>query len=213
MDEQMLNKVRNDAGFIAALDQSGGSTPKALRLYGIEEDAWSSEDEMFDLIHQMRTRIMTSPVFDGDRILGAILFIGNIVVTAAWMILAVRTGQRPVVHFSARMVTQADMLFTVPGVLLILLNGLRLSPAYGDGNILGASWVQVALVLLVLSGVVWAFFLLRYQNRLVQLSASGEQLSNEFLTTFRLWGIWGAVATVLPIISLVLMVFKPRLWG
>src|SRR5690606_9405176 len=74
MDEQMLNKVRNDAGFIAALDQSGGSTPKALRLYGIEEDAWSSEDEMFDLIHQMRTRIMTSPVFDGDRILGAILF-------------------------------------------------------------------------------------------------------------------------------------------
>ena len=74
MDEQMLNKVRNDAGFIAALDQSGGITPKALRLYGIEEDAWSSEDEMFDLIHQMRTRIMTSPVFDGDRILGAILF-------------------------------------------------------------------------------------------------------------------------------------------
>lgn len=74
MDEQMLNKVRNDAGFIAALDQSGGSTPKALRLYGIEEDAWSSEDEMFDLIHQMRTRIITSPAFNGDRILGAILF-------------------------------------------------------------------------------------------------------------------------------------------
>jgi len=147
------------------------------------------------------------------HILGAILFIGNIVVTAAWMILAVRTGQRPVVHFSARMVIQADVLFTVPGVLLILLNGLRLSPAYGDGNILGASWIQAALFLLVLSGAVWAFFLLRYQYRLVQLSASGEQLSNEFLTTFRLWGIWGAVATILPIISLVLMVFKPHLWG
>lgn len=74
MDEQQLDKVRSDAGFIAALDQSGGSTPKALRLYGVEEDAYSGEDEMFDLIHQMRTRIITSPAFTGDRVLGAILF-------------------------------------------------------------------------------------------------------------------------------------------
>ena len=70
----MLDKVRNGAGFIAALDQSGGSTPKALRLYGVEEDAWSTEDEMFDLIHAMRTRIVTSPAFTGDKVLGAILF-------------------------------------------------------------------------------------------------------------------------------------------
>jgi fructose-bisphosphate aldolase class I len=61
-------------GFIAALDQSGGSTPKALRLYGVEENAWSNEEEMFDVVHQMRTRIITSPAFDGERILGAILF-------------------------------------------------------------------------------------------------------------------------------------------
>ncbi len=61
-------------GFIAALDQSGGSTPKALGLYGVQEGAWSSEAEMFDLVHAMRTRIMTSPVFSGERILGAILF-------------------------------------------------------------------------------------------------------------------------------------------
>jgi fructose-bisphosphate aldolase class I len=74
VDEQQLNKVRNDAGFIAALDQSGGSTPKALRLYGIEEDAYSGEEQMFDLIHEMRTRIMTSPAFTGERVLGAILF-------------------------------------------------------------------------------------------------------------------------------------------
>lgn len=74
MDQQQFDKVKNKAGFIAALDQSGGSTPKALRLYGIEEGSWSNEDEMFDLIHQMRTRIITSPAFDGDRILGAILF-------------------------------------------------------------------------------------------------------------------------------------------
>lgn len=70
----MLNKVRTGQGFIAALDQSGGSTPKALQLYGIEDDAWSNDDEMFDLMHAMRTRIVTSPSFDGDRVLGAILF-------------------------------------------------------------------------------------------------------------------------------------------
>ena len=74
MNTEMLAKVRSDAGFVAALDQSGGSTPKALRLYGIKEDAYGSEAEMFDLIHTMRTRIITSPSFNGDRILGAILF-------------------------------------------------------------------------------------------------------------------------------------------
>jgi len=70
----MLNKVRTGQGFIAALDQSGGSTPKALKLYGVDEDAWSNDDEMFDLMHAMRTRIMTSPSFTGERVLGAILF-------------------------------------------------------------------------------------------------------------------------------------------
>jgi len=66
--------MRSDKGFIAALDQSGGSTPKALKLYGIDESAWSTEEEMFDLVHQMRTRIITSPAFNGDRVLAAILF-------------------------------------------------------------------------------------------------------------------------------------------
>jgi fructose-bisphosphate aldolase class I len=74
VDEQMLNKVANDEGFIAALDQSGGSTPKALKLYGIEEDAYSGDEAMYDLIHEMRSRIITSASFSGDRVLGAILF-------------------------------------------------------------------------------------------------------------------------------------------
>lgn len=74
MDVGEYEKVRAGTGFIAALDQSGGSTPKALKLYGINEDAYSSEEEMFGLVHKMRTRIITSPSFDGDRILGAILF-------------------------------------------------------------------------------------------------------------------------------------------
>ena len=72
--EQQLDKVKTQPGFIAALDQSGGSTPKALGLYGVTEDAWSNDDEMFAVVHKMRTRIMTSPAFNGDRILGAILF-------------------------------------------------------------------------------------------------------------------------------------------
>jgi hypothetical protein len=72
--QQQLEKIRSQDGFIAALDQSGGSTPKALRLYGIEESAYSNDEEMFDLVHAMRTRIVTSPAFDGKRILGAILF-------------------------------------------------------------------------------------------------------------------------------------------
>jgi len=72
--EKQLEKVKTAPGFIAALDQSGGSTPKALGLYGVTEDAWSNDDEMFDVVHQMRTRIITSPSFGGNRILGAILF-------------------------------------------------------------------------------------------------------------------------------------------
>ena len=71
---EQAEKVAHGAGFVAALDQSGGSTPKALKLYGIAEDAYSGDEQMFDLVHEMRTRIITSPSFDGDRILAAILF-------------------------------------------------------------------------------------------------------------------------------------------
>ena len=71
---EMAAQVANKDGFIAALDQSGGSTPKALKLYGVSEDAWSGENEMFDLIHQMRSRIIKSSAFTGDKVMGAILF-------------------------------------------------------------------------------------------------------------------------------------------
>jgi fructose-bisphosphate aldolase class I len=73
-NEQQLQKMKTHPGFIAALDQSGGSTPGALRLYGIKEGAWSNEDEMFAIVHRMRTRIITSPSFTGERIIAAILF-------------------------------------------------------------------------------------------------------------------------------------------
>ncbi|MBX3584769.1 MAG: fructose bisphosphate aldolase [Rhizobiaceae bacterium] len=74
MNKEMAAQAAHKNGFIAALDQSGGSTPKALKDYGIEASAWSSEAQMFDLVHQMRTRIITAPAFTGDKIMGAILF-------------------------------------------------------------------------------------------------------------------------------------------
>lgn len=77
MNQEQYERMRSGKGFIAALDQSGGSTPKALRLYGVTEESYSSEAEMFDLIHAMRTRMITSPAFNGDRVLGAILFEGT----------------------------------------------------------------------------------------------------------------------------------------
>lgn len=72
--QAMLSKIKDQTGFIAALDQSGGSTPKALKLYGVNEDAYSNDEEMFSAVHAMRTRIITSPAFNGYRVLGAILF-------------------------------------------------------------------------------------------------------------------------------------------
>ena len=77
MNQQMHEKVANGDGFIAALDQSGGSTPGALEAYGVEKGSWSTDEEMFDLVHQMRSRIITSPAFTGDKIIGAILFEGT----------------------------------------------------------------------------------------------------------------------------------------
>ena len=74
LNNEQLRTMKTRPGFVAALDQSGGSTPKALAAYGIPQGSWSNDDQMFALVHQMRTRVMTSPAFDGDRIIGAILF-------------------------------------------------------------------------------------------------------------------------------------------
>ena len=74
MNIDMRQQMGSGKGFIAALDQSGGSTPKALKLYGVDESAYSSESEMFDLVHAMRARIITNPAFNGDKVIAAILF-------------------------------------------------------------------------------------------------------------------------------------------
>jgi fructose-bisphosphate aldolase, class I len=74
VNKEQLQQMRSTPGFIAALDQSGGSTPGALRLYGIKEGSWSNDDDMFEIVHQMRSRMITSPAFNGERVIGAILF-------------------------------------------------------------------------------------------------------------------------------------------
>ena len=74
---EQMQKMKTQPGFIAALDQSGGSTPHALALYGIKDHAWKDDDEMFELVHHMRARVITSPSFNGDRIVGTILFEGT----------------------------------------------------------------------------------------------------------------------------------------
>ena len=149
------------------------------------------------------------------HILGAVMFTGNIIVTAAWMRLAERTKEPAVMHFASRGVNWADAFFTGPGVLLILLNGLALAAARW-GGVLETSWITAALALFALSGMAWAGFLLRYQHSLIRLSGdsigSGSQLPEDFVGVLHRWYAWGVVATVLPFISLFLMVVKPELW-
>lgn len=149
------------------------------------------------------------------HIFGAVIFLGNIIVTGVWMALAEQNKDKPTLHFASRVVNWADVFFTAPGVLLILANGLIMA-TNAWGGLLSTSWVTVALGLFTLSGIVWVGFLLRYQNQLIQLSsnavASGEQLPDAFFQVLHRWYFWGIAATILPLISLILMVVKPRFW-
>lgn len=144
------------------------------------------------------------------HIFGAIIFLGNIIVTGTWMFLAERNMQNATLHFAAKAVNWADVLFTGPGVLLVLANGLVMIASWGG---VGIGWIAVALGLFSLSGIVWVGFLLRYQELLIQLSsnsaASGEQLPEAFFQVLHRWYFWGIVATILPFMSMILMVVKP----
>ena len=147
------------------------------------------------------------------HIFGAVIFLGNIIVTGVWMFLAERAQEVATLRFASKVVNWADVLFTAPGVLLLLANGLILATTWG--GILGVSWITVALVLFTLSGVVWAGFLIPDQNRLIRLSANaqaGETLPKEYFQALHRWYFWGIVATVLPLISLGFMVIKPKFW-
>ncbi len=146
------------------------------------------------------------------HILGAILLLGNIVITGVWMFMAERTNNPDVMAFGVKMVNWADVFFTVPGIFLIIANGDILSEQWG--GVFNVSWIVVSLGLFVMSGIVWAGLLLRYQNSLIRLSQSMHDGKNplEFFSVLHKWYFWGATATVLPLTSLVLMFLKPKIW-
>ena len=148
------------------------------------------------------------------HIFGAVIFVGNIIVTAVWMVMAEQSKDKATLYFASKAVNWADVFFTAPGVLLTLANGQILATAAWGG--LSTSWIAVAFGLFILSGLVWVGFLLRYQNCLIQLAVrpavSGEPLPETFFQVLHRWYIAGIVATLLPLVSMMLMVFKPQLW-
>ena len=146
------------------------------------------------------------------HIAGAVIFLGNIIVTGAWMLMAERTRSPGVIHFSAKAVIRADFLFTLPGVLLVLLNGLFMASAGWGGVFHDVSWISVALALFTMSGIIWVGALLRLQHRMAVLSArpgDADSLSPQFYSALYKWYFWGIIAILLPLGSLYLMVAKP----
>jgi uncharacterized membrane protein len=113
-------------------------------------------------------------------------------------------------RFAAGALNWADVVFTAPGIFLLLVNGFILAYAAWGG--LTQSWIIAALMLFILSGLIWAVFLIPLQARLIALSSSADALPATFFSALRRWYVWGTVATITPLVSLFLMVFKPQLW-
>ena len=148
------------------------------------------------------------------HIAGAVIFLGNIIVTGAWMLMAERSRSTNVMHFSAKAVVRADLLFTLPGVLLVLLNGFAMVFAQWGGweALSGFTWINVALALFTASGVIWGALLLPAQHRMVVFSdpsAYPDSPPKEFFSALYKWYFWGGLAILLPLCSLYLMVNKP----
>lgn len=147
------------------------------------------------------------------HVLGGVLFLGNIIITGIWMFLAEKSKNIPVIQFAIKAVNWMDVLFTAPGAALILLSGLLQAPHHG--GVYTQSWILAGLILFSLSGVIWLVFLIPDQHRLItlsnQLTETGK-LPQKFFKTLHRWYFWGIIATILPIISLVIMILKPKLW-
>lgn len=148
------------------------------------------------------------------HIAGVVVFLGNIIVTAAWMLMAERTRSLMVIHFSAKAVIRADLLFTLPGVLLILMNGFAMVFANWGGQraFQELSWITVALALFTASGILWLGVLIPVQHRMAVFSDPSDYMDSpapQFFSALHKWYFWGGVATALPILSLYLMVNKP----
>ncbi len=151
-------------------------------------------------------KILPFNVYLALHVLGVIMFIGNIVVTAFWMLRAERTKDKAAITFAAQAVNWADVFFTAPGVILLVLSGLQMTP-YCDECTQGFTthWIDLALGLFSISGVLWVFLLI-YQNRLLH---ELEENQKAFYKTLHKWYAVGAANTVIPIIILGIMTIKP----
>jgi len=142
------------------------------------------------------------------HILGAMLFLGNIVVTAFWATFAAKSKDENVVRFSAKAIHWADVIFTAPGAILLFGNGLLLSQQWGGLH--GTKWIIWALALFAVSGIIWLARLIPLQNRMAMNAENKAALPASFYKDLKQWYIWGSAATLLPLGSLVLMVIKPQ---
>lgn len=147
------------------------------------------------------------------HILGAVLFLGNIIVTGIWMFLAEKSKNVRVIQFAIIAVNWMDVFFTAPGAALILLSGLLQAPHHG--GLYTQSWILTGLILFTLSGLIWLALLIPDQHRLIILSSNltkTKRLSARFFKVLHRWYFWGILATILPIISLIIMVLRPKFW-
>lgn len=147
----------------------------------------------------------------GLHVLGAIIFLGNIVVTAAWVALAERSDDASAVRFATGAMQRTDAYFTAPGVILVLGNGLALAASQWGGwsGFWEVSWLVAALALFAASGILWAALLIPLQRTMARQAATN---GSSIATDLHRWYLWGAVAIALPLASLYLMVVKPTLW-
>ena len=145
------------------------------------------------------------------HVLGVVLFLGNIVVTAVWKVLADRTKSPPVVAYAQRLVTRTDIAFTATGVVLILVSGHVLAEGLG-GVFGGPTWLTIGWSLFVASGVIWVAALIPIQvaqARLARRFATEAAIPERYWRLSTLWSVFGAVATILPLANLYFMVVKP----
>jgi uncharacterized membrane protein len=145
------------------------------------------------------------------HILGVVLFLGNIIVTAVWKVLADRTQSPPVVAYAQRLVTITDVGFTATGVILIIVAGQVLADDYG-GVFSGPAWLTWGWSLFVASGLIWIAVLIPIevmQARLAKEFRAAPTIPDRYWRLSRLWAVFGAIATALPLVNLYLMIFKP----
>jgi uncharacterized membrane protein len=144
------------------------------------------------------------------HVLGAIVFVGNIMVTALWKVMADRSREPRVVAFGQRLVSLADAVFTAPGAVLVLVTCVLMAPTYG-GEFWRVPWLAWGLALFGASAVIWAAVLIPIQvnqSRLARAFSDGT-IPDEYWRLGRRWMMWGALATLLPLVNVYFMVFKP----